>query len=55
VVEFTGNVRKLGGLEGLLPPEAVYRFDLQAGDEDGTWRVRSVQWEEVQPPAASPD
>jgi hypothetical protein len=55
VVEFTGNVRKLGGLEGLLPPEAVYRFDLQAADEDGTWRVRSVQWEEVQPPAASPD
>jgi hypothetical protein len=48
VTEFSGNVRKLGGLEGLLPPEAVYRFELEAADEQGTWRVRSAQWRAVE-------
>ena len=51
VTEFAGNVRKLGGLEGLLPPEAVYRFELEAADEQGTWRVRSAQWRAVEPKA----
>jgi hypothetical protein len=51
VVEFSGNVRKLGGLEGLLPPETVYRFQLEATDEQGTWRVRSAQWQAVEPTA----
>jgi hypothetical protein len=53
VVEFSGRARKLAGLEGLLPPEAAYRFDLDVADEDGTWRVRSAAWEHVQPAAGS--
>ena len=53
VVEFSGNARKLGGLEGLLPPEAVYRFDIQATDEQGVWRVRSAQWHPVEPSPGS--
>jgi hypothetical protein len=53
VVEFSGRARSAFGLGGLLPPEAVYRFDLEAADEGGTWRVRSARWEPVQPGAAS--
>jgi hypothetical protein len=47
VVEFTGRARALGGLKGLLPPEAVYRFDLTVGEEDGVWRVNRASWEPV--------
>lgn len=56
VVEFSGRGRALGGLQGLLPPEAAYRFDLQAADEGGTWRVTRADWQEAQPaaPSASP-
>lgn len=45
VVEFSGQARKAFGLEGLLPPSAVYRFELDAADEAGTWRVRGASWE----------
>jgi hypothetical protein len=51
VVEFSGRARKVGGLEGLLPPDAVYRFQLEAADEAGTWRVRTVEWQPVEPGA----
>jgi hypothetical protein len=54
VVEFSGKARKLGGLDGLLPPDAVYRFDLDAADESGVWRVRACQWQAVEPGTASP-
>lgn len=53
IVEFSGRTRKLAGLEGLLPPEAVYRFDLEVADEGGAWRVRSAAWEPVQPSPGS--
>lgn len=52
-VDFSGHARKIGGLEGLLPPSAVYRFELEVADEAGTWRVTSARWEEV-PPAGEP-
>jgi hypothetical protein len=45
VVEFSGQVRKTFGLEGLVPPTAVYRFDLDLADEGGAWRVRGASWE----------
>jgi hypothetical protein len=45
VVEFSGQARKTFGLEGLLPPSAVYRFELDVADEGGTWRVRGATWE----------
>jgi hypothetical protein len=51
VVEFSGRARKLGGLDGLLPPDAVYRFDMDAADEGGVWRVRACQWQAVDPAA----
>jgi hypothetical protein len=49
VVEFAGRARQLGGLRGLLPPAAVYRFDLGVADEAGVWRVREASWEMVRP------
>jgi hypothetical protein len=48
VVELSGNARKVFGLEGLLPPSAVYRFALEAADEGGTWLVRAASWEPVE-------
>jgi hypothetical protein len=50
VVEFSGQARKAFGLEGLLPPSAVYRFDLDAAEESGTWRVRGATWEPAEAP-----
>lgn len=49
VVEFSGQARKAFGLEGLLPPSAVYRFDLDVADEDRAWRVRGATWEAADP------
>jgi hypothetical protein len=51
VVEFAGRARQLGGLQGLLPPAAVYRFELGVAEEDGGWRVRRAAWEHVPPDA----
>jgi hypothetical protein len=45
MVELSGQARKAFGLEGLLPPSAAYRFDLDLADEGGTWRVRGASWE----------
>ena len=50
VVEFSGQARQAFGLEGLLPPSAVYRFDLDVADEGGTWRVRGATWEPAEAP-----
>jgi hypothetical protein len=49
VVEFSGTARQTLGLQGLLPPSAVYRFDLEVGADDGTWRVRAATWEPAEP------
>jgi hypothetical protein len=49
VVEFSGKARQAFGLEGLLPPSAVYRFDLDAVDEGGVWRVRGTTWTPAEP------
>jgi hypothetical protein len=50
VVEFSGEGRKVLGLDGLLPPSAVYRFDLDVADEGGAWRVRGAAWEPAELP-----
>jgi hypothetical protein len=50
-IGFSGKGLKAFGLEGLLPPSAVYRFDLDARDEGGTWRVSRAAWEVLPPPA----
>jgi hypothetical protein len=49
VVEFSGQARKAFGLEGLMPPSAVYRFELDVADEGGLWLVRGATWEPVEP------
>jgi hypothetical protein len=51
VIEFAGRARQLGGLPGLLPPAAVYRFELGVAEEEGLWRVRQAAWEQVPPDA----
>jgi hypothetical protein len=50
VVEFSGEARKAFGLEGLLPPSAVYRFDLDVAEEGGRWKVRAATWQQVEAP-----
>jgi hypothetical protein len=50
VVEFSGQARKAFGLEGLLPPQAVYRFSLDVAEEAGAWRVERARWERVEGP-----
>jgi hypothetical protein len=55
VAEFSGRGRTLGGLDGLLPPGATYRFELTLADQDGTWRVTSAEWTPVTlDPSAAP-
>jgi len=49
VVELSGQARKLAGLEGLLPPAAAYRFELEVADEGGVWTVRDASWQETGP------
>lgn len=49
VVEFAGRARSFGGLKGLLPPAAAYRFELAVGEEAGVWRVQRAAWEPITP------
>jgi len=51
VVELSGRARQIGGLKGLLPPAAVYRFELGVADEVGVWRVQRAAWEPIVPEA----
>ncbi len=54
VVEFSGKARQALGLGGLLPPSAVYRFELDAADEGGVWRVRGAAWTPAGPEESRP-
>ena len=49
--EFSGSALSIGGLSGLLPPEALYRFDLHVVEQGGVWKVQRAAWEEVAPPS----
>lgn len=44
-VEFSGRARRLGGLDGLLPPGAVYSFDLELRRSDPRWLVVEASWQ----------
>jgi hypothetical protein len=48
--EMSGQPRKIGGLEGLVPSSSVYDFDLRLAPEDGKWKVAWAQWN----PAGAP-
>jgi Domain of unknown function (DUF4440) len=54
VVEFSGKARNTFGLGGLLPPSAVYRFELLTADDGGAWRVREATWSPVEPEERRP-
>jgi Domain of unknown function (DUF4440) len=49
-VEFSGQPLQIGGLGGLLPPGAAYRFDLHVLEQPGTWKVQRAAWESVAVP-----
>ena len=50
-VEFSGHALSIGGLDGLLPPGAAYRFQLHVVEQGGAWKVQRADWEEMAPPA----
>jgi len=49
LVEFAGQARQLAGLRGLLPPSAVYRFELKVAESGGPWQVHRASWETALP------
>ena len=42
--QMSGQPRKIGGLEGIIPSSAAYDFDLRLVAEEGKWRVAWAQW-----------
>ncbi len=55
-VDFNGRPLQVGPLAGLLPPSALYRFDLGLRREGRTWLVATADFEDVgsSPAAAAP-
>lgn len=46
-VAFRGSVRKIGGLESILPATSRYRFELRLVPEGPRFRVAHAFWEEA--------
>src|SRR5262249_27332240 len=40
----SGQPRRIGGLDGLVPRSSSYEFDVRLAPEDGKWRVQWAQW-----------
>ena len=40
----SGQPRKIGGLEGIIPSSASYDFDLRLVADGGKWKVAWAQW-----------
>jgi hypothetical protein len=49
-VDFVGSARRVGGLEGFLPPSASYRFELSLSRRGERWLVTRANWESALPP-----
>jgi len=48
-VELTGTTKRMGALAALLPPSAVYRFDLHVVRPWGPdWMVQSAEWQSAE-------
>jgi hypothetical protein len=47
--EFTGSARRIGGLDGFLPPSAVERFLLHLARRGPDWKVTAAEWRPVEP------
>ncbi len=43
----SGQPRRIGGLEGLVPSSATYDFDLRLVLDGGRWKVAWAQWNNV--------
>jgi hypothetical protein len=50
--EFNGAARKVGGLDGFLPPSAVARFDLRLARRGSEWKIVSAEWRPIEPIAS---
>ena len=42
-----GTPRKIGGLEGLIPRSASYRFEVRLAPDGGRWKVYKASWTAV--------
>lgn len=42
--DLSGTPRKLGGLDGLLPRSAAYRFEVNMAVYDGRWKIYKASW-----------
>jgi hypothetical protein len=47
--EFNGAARRIGGLDGFLPPSAVERFDLRLARRGPDWKVIAADWRPIEP------
>jgi len=50
--EFNGAARRIGGLDGFLPPSAVERFDLRLARRGPDWKVVAADWRPIEPLAS---
>jgi hypothetical protein len=46
-VELSGQPRKIGGLDGLLPSQSTYTFDVRLVPDGKRWKVAWAAWEGV--------
>jgi len=46
-VDMSGKAKQIGGLSGMLPDVAAYRFDLDLAPVDGKLLVSGAAWERV--------
>lgn len=46
-VDFSGQPRKIGGLDGLLPSASAYKFDVRLVPDGKRWKVAWAAWEVV--------
>jgi hypothetical protein len=51
--EFTGAARRIGGLDGFLPPSAIERFDLRPHAPWPDWKVAAADWRPIEPDCPS--
>ena len=50
--EFNGSARRVGGLDGFLPPSAVERFDLRLARRGSDWMIVAADWRPIEPMAS---
>lgn len=46
-LKMSGKPRAVGGLEGFLPRESTWRFELRIALEEKTWKITSAGWSQA--------